>query len=171
MLWNEQKRTTHYQCCVQWMISPPTSNTSSTLVKRREKSLMNCCNRENPKLLWSLVLIVVTGTVTFVSFHSFLSFFFFCFHLFLLNFNIDLFLCYSAIRTARLLEDGAKLYSIEMSPLNAAIATKVVEHAGLAHKVKIIIGTGESVIPKLRSKYGIGEYHLVQLHCLVLSLT
>lgn len=37
---------------------------------------------------------------------------------------------YSAVRIARLLPEGAKLYSFEFNPLNAAIATKVrVTHA------------------------------------------
>jgi hypothetical protein len=42
---------------------------------------------------------------------------------------------YSAIRIARLLPDDAKFISLEINPLYAAIATKLVELAGLSHKV------------------------------------
>lgn len=51
---------------------------------------------------------------------------------------------YSALRMARHLPDGGVLVSIEVDPLFAAIATKIVEHAGLASKVKILMGTVES---------------------------
>jgi len=68
---------------------------------------------------------------------------------------------YSAIRAANLLDDDAQLISIEKSALNAAIATKMVEFAGLQHKVKIVIGTAETVIPKLKSKYGIEKVDFI----------
>lgn len=51
---------------------------------------------------------------------------------------------YSALRIARQLPEGGVLVSIEVDPLFAAIATKIVEHAGLASKVKILMGTVES---------------------------
>jgi len=51
---------------------------------------------------------------------------------------------YSALRIGRQLPEGGLLVSIEVDPLFAAIATKIVEHAGLASKVKILMGTVES---------------------------
>lgn len=48
---------------------------------------------------------------------------------------------YSALRIARNLPADGLLVSIEVDPLFAAIATKIVEHAGLAGKVKILMGT------------------------------
>jgi len=53
---------------------------------------------------------------------------------------------YSAVRIARLLPPGGKLISVEINPLHAAIATKVVEWAGLADKVRIVIGSAETVL-------------------------
>merc|ERR1719215_1022850 len=50
---------------------------------------------------------------------------------------------YSSLRMGRMLPEDGLLVSIEVDPLFAAIATKIVEHAGLSHKVKIIIGTVE----------------------------
>mmetsp|Transcript_33896 Transcript_33896/g.101034 ORF Transcript_33896/g.101034 Transcript_33896/m.101034 type:complete len:307 (+) Transcript_33896:2-922(+) len=51
---------------------------------------------------------------------------------------------YSALRIGRQLPEKGLLVSIEVDPLFAAIATKIVEHAGLASKVKILMGTVES---------------------------
>mmetsp|Transcript_863 Transcript_863/g.1944 ORF Transcript_863/g.1944 Transcript_863/m.1944 type:complete len:288 (+) Transcript_863:79-942(+) len=50
---------------------------------------------------------------------------------------------YSALRIAKALPEDGRLVSIEVDPLFAAIATKIVEHAGLAHKVRILMGTVE----------------------------
>lgn len=51
---------------------------------------------------------------------------------------------------ARLLPEGGMLYSIEKNALNAAIATKICEFAGLQSKVKIIVGmySGTEVVGK-----------------------
>lgn len=48
---------------------------------------------------------------------------------------------YSALRIANCLPEGHILVSIEVDPLFAAIATKIIEYAGLAHKVKVLMGT------------------------------
>lgn len=56
---------------------------------------------------------------------------------------------YSALRIARLLPEDGLLVSVEMDPLFAAIATKLVEHAGLEKKVKILIGTVQSKINQI----------------------
>jgi catechol O-methyltransferase len=50
---------------------------------------------------------------------------------------------YSALLIARELPEDGFLVSIEVDPLFAAIATKIVEHAGMAHKVKIFMGDVE----------------------------
>lgn len=50
---------------------------------------------------------------------------------------------YSALRMAEKMPEGSLLVSVEVDPLFAAIATKIVEHAGLANKVKILMGTTE----------------------------
>jgi len=51
---------------------------------------------------------------------------------------------YSALRIARNLPENGKLLSVEKDELFAAIATKIIEFAGLDHKVKIWIGTAHS---------------------------
>jgi len=63
---------------------------------------------------------------------------------------------YSAVRIGRLLPPGAKLVSVEIDPLYAAIATKVVEHAGLSGSVKIEIGTLAEKIESIQSKHALG---------------
>jgi catechol O-methyltransferase len=47
----------------------------------------------------------------------------------------------STIRIARQLPEDGMLLSVEVDPLFAAIATKILEHARLSHKVKVLIGT------------------------------
>ena len=70
---------------------------------------------------------------------------------------------YSALRIGRLLAPGAHLYSIEINPLNAAIATKIVEFAGLKDKVTIIVGTVATKAQTLKEKYGVKKIDLLFL--------
>jgi len=67
---------------------------------------------------------------------------------------------YSAVRTARLLPPGGHLYSIEFNPLFAAISTKMVEFAGLSDRVTVIIGTVETKLQVLRTKYNVQQIDL-----------
>jgi len=62
---------------------------------------------------------------------------------------------YSAILMGSLLSDDARFYSIELNPLFAAISTKIIERAGLSHKVKVLVGASNSILPLLREKYNI----------------
>lgn len=57
---------------------------------------------------------------------------------------------YSALRIARGLPEGGMLVSVEIDPLFAAIATKIIEHAGLDHKVKIVTGTVEDKLERIK---------------------
>lgn len=41
---------------------------------------------------------------------------------------------------------------VEMSPLKAALATKLIEWAGLKDKVTVVIGMSGKIIPKLRDR-------------------
>jgi len=68
---------------------------------------------------------------------------------------------YSAVRTGRLLPPGGHLFSIEFNPLFAAIATKVVEFAGLSDRVTVVIGSAESQLPLLRTKHNV--FHIDML--------
>lgn len=63
---------------------------------------------------------------------------------------------YSAVRIGRLLPPGGKLVSVEVDPLYAAIATKVVEHAGLGDSVKIEIGDLAEKFDRIAAKYSLG---------------
>eukprot|EP01052_Picozoa_sp_SAG31_P018971 SAG31_NODE_1365_length_8621_cov_61.731049_7_plen_446_part_00 len=59
---------------------------------------------------------------------------------------------YSALRIARNLPDNGSLLSVEKDALFASIATKIVEFAGLEHKVKIWVGTIDSEISNIRDR-------------------
>ncbi|MEV6280378.1 class I SAM-dependent methyltransferase [Nocardia sp. NPDC051832] len=48
---------------------------------------------------------------------------------------------YSAVRTARLLTGDARLLSLELNPVNAALARDIIAHAGLADRVTVLDGT------------------------------
>lgn len=57
---------------------------------------------------------------------------------------------YSALRIARLLPADGLLVSIELDPLFAAIATKIIEYAGLRDKVRVLTGSLESRLERVQ---------------------
>ena len=54
---------------------------------------------------------------------------------------------YSAVRIARKLPPGGKLYSIDPNGLHVSIARQIIQHAGLSDKVQVIQGILETSIP------------------------
>jgi catechol O-methyltransferase len=48
---------------------------------------------------------------------------------------------YSALRTIRAMPDGAHLHCVELSSENAAIASRILEHAGAIDRVTLVVGT------------------------------
>jgi catechol O-methyltransferase len=67
---------------------------------------------------------------------------------------------YSALRTVRAAPSDARLVTIEFSPANAAIAQSIFEHAGIADRVTIVVGTladGGKTVATLRERHGFGE--------------
>jgi len=57
---------------------------------------------------------------------------------------------YSALRIARSLPDNGRLVSVEVDPLFGAIATKIIEYAGLHNKVKVLTGTVETKLQRIQ---------------------
>jgi catechol O-methyltransferase len=69
---------------------------------------------------------------------------------------------YSALRMSQVIAPDARLYSIEFSPANAAIARRIWDHAGIGDQLTVIVGTlgdGGSTIDRLRS-HGFSEGRL-----------
>jgi len=64
---------------------------------------------------------------------------------------------YTAVRMGKFIPDGGKLISVEIDPLYAAIATKMVEHAGLRDKVFVEIGSVKSRMASIKSKHGLSS--------------
>jgi catechol O-methyltransferase len=67
---------------------------------------------------------------------------------------------YSALRMSRVMPAGARLSSIEFSSANAAIARRILDHAGIGDQVTVVEGTlgdGGPTIDRLRAEYGFGE--------------
>jgi catechol O-methyltransferase len=55
---------------------------------------------------------------------------------------------------------GARIISIEFLPANAAIARRILNHAGIGEEVTIVVGTlGDdgTTIERLRTDHGVGE--------------
>ena len=64
---------------------------------------------------------------------------------------------YSALRAARVMPDDAHLLSIEFSAENAAIARRILTHAGVDSRVTVVVGTlgdGGETITALESEHG-----------------
>ncbi|HEX2088197.1 MAG TPA: O-methyltransferase [Solirubrobacteraceae bacterium] len=67
---------------------------------------------------------------------------------------------YSALRTARVMPEGARLYSVEFVPANADIARRILDHAGVADRVAVIVGTlgdGGETIRALEEEHGFAK--------------
>ena len=66
---------------------------------------------------------------------------------------------YSALRMARVMPEGARIVSIEFVEANATVARGILEHAGVADRVTIVVGTlgdGGTTMDALESEYGFG---------------
>jgi catechol O-methyltransferase len=66
---------------------------------------------------------------------------------------------YSGLRTIRAAPAGARLVTIEFNADNAAIARSIFEHAGIADRVTIVVGTlgdGGKTAATLRERHGFG---------------
>ncbi|MDQ3621432.1 MAG: class I SAM-dependent methyltransferase, partial [Verrucomicrobiota bacterium] len=64
---------------------------------------------------------------------------------------------YSALRTARAMPEGAHLTSLEFVAANAAIAGRILQHAGAADRVTVVhgtIGDGGGTVAVLESEHG-----------------
>jgi catechol O-methyltransferase len=64
---------------------------------------------------------------------------------------------YSALRMTRVMADNARLHSIEFNPTNADIARRIWDHAGIADRVTVVVGSlgdGGATIDRLESEHG-----------------
>jgi catechol O-methyltransferase len=74
--------------------------------------------------------------------------------------ELGTYLGYSALRTARVMPEGAHLVSLEFNADNAAIARRILEHAGVAGRVTVVVGTlgdGGETIAALEREHGFGS--------------
>uniref|UniRef100_A0A8C7DZ08 catechol O-methyltransferase n=1 Tax=Oncorhynchus kisutch TaxID=8019 RepID=A0A8C7DZ08_ONCKI len=67
---------------------------------------------------------------------------------------------YSTVRIARALPLGARLYSVEMDAINAAIAEKIIRLAGFDDDT-VRADPSDEVIPRLRADYGLERLDFV----------
>ncbi|XP_044131513.1 LOW QUALITY PROTEIN: catechol O-methyltransferase-like [Bufo gargarizans] len=68
---------------------------------------------------------------------------------------------YSAVRMARLLKQGGRLLTVESKPEHATIAKQMIEFAGVQDKVEILEGSTETIIPSLKTNYGVDQVDFV----------
>jgi len=67
---------------------------------------------------------------------------------------------YSALRTVRAMPDDARLVTIEFAEANAAIARRILDHAGVADRVSVVVGSlgdGGATMDRLESQHGFGR--------------
>jgi catechol O-methyltransferase len=67
---------------------------------------------------------------------------------------------YSALRSARVMPAGAHLTSIEFSAANAAIAQRIWQHAAVADRITVVVGTlgdGGQTIARLEAELGFAK--------------
>ena len=64
---------------------------------------------------------------------------------------------YSALRMARRLPPGGRVFSVELNPSNAAIARRVIAHAGASDRITIVdgsLGDGGKTVKALEDEHG-----------------
>jgi catechol O-methyltransferase len=64
---------------------------------------------------------------------------------------------YSALRMTRMMAEDARLYSVEFNPANADIARRIWDHAGIADRATVVVGSlgdGGETIDRLESEHG-----------------
>ena len=65
---------------------------------------------------------------------------------------------YSALRIARVVPAGARILTVEFSAANAGVARRILEHAGVADRVTVVVGTlgdGGSTMDLLEQRHGV----------------
>lgn len=78
---------------------------------------------------------------------------------------------YSAVLFGSLLPAGSKFISIEINPVYAAIATKIIEFAGLADKVEVLVSDVPAALAEVRERFGEGSLDLAFIdHWCVLAV-
>ncbi|MBN3300088.1 COMT methyltransferase, partial [Amia calva] len=70
---------------------------------------------------------------------------------------------YSAVRIARLLAPGTRMFTLEFNPASAKIARQVIAWAGLEDKVTLLEGASGELIPQMKEKFGVDKFDLVFL--------
>jgi catechol O-methyltransferase len=68
---------------------------------------------------------------------------------------------YSAVLIGSCLPPDAKLISIEINPVYAAIATKIIEFAGLESKVSVLVADVTTALPAIVAEHGAGSVDAV----------
>ena len=80
--------------------------------------------------------------------------------------EVGAYIGYSALRIARRLPEGGHLFSVEFSADNAALARRVLEHAGLSDRVTVLTGTlgdGGQTLTALKNEISDGAVDFVFL--------
>ncbi|XP_058512449.1 catechol O-methyltransferase isoform X1 [Ochotona princeps] len=70
---------------------------------------------------------------------------------------------YSAVRMARLLPPGGRLFTMEINPDFAAITQQMLDFAGLQDKVTVLLGASQDLIPQLKQQHDVDTLDMVFL--------
>jgi catechol O-methyltransferase len=71
------------------------------------------------------------------------------------------FLGYSSLRMAAQTPENVLIVTIEANPESAKIAQRIHEHAGVAHRIRIVIDRSDKAIPRLSKLFHIDSFDLI----------
>jgi catechol O-methyltransferase len=71
------------------------------------------------------------------------------------------FLGYSSLRMAAQTAENVLIVTIESNPESAKIAQRIHEHAGVAHRIRIVIDASDKAIPELSKLFNIDSFDLI----------
>jgi catechol O-methyltransferase len=71
------------------------------------------------------------------------------------------FLGYSSLRMAAQTAENVLIVTIESNPESAKIAKRIHEHAGVAHRIQIVINASNKVIPQLSKLFNVDSFDLI----------
>ena len=71
------------------------------------------------------------------------------------------FLGYSSLRIAAQMPENALLVTIESNSASAAIARRIHEHAGVDHRIHIVVDSTDQAIPQLRKMFNIDSFDFI----------
>lgn len=75
--------------------------------------------------------------------------------------SIGTFLGYSSLRIAARTPDDVLIVTVESNAQSAEIARRIHEHAGVAHRIYIVVNSTDKAIPRLRNQFHVDSFDFI----------